>query len=78
MSYILNGIYIYLVTAVISLSLGVILSLITVHFAFSNITDKGEIIASIIAGTMAIPVIGSIFTNLNKKNNNNKQLAFKL
>ncbi|WP_075567422.1 hypothetical protein [Streptococcus timonensis] len=67
LSYILNGIYVYLVTAVISLSLGVILSLITVHFAFNNITDKGEIIASIIAGTMAIPVIGSIFTNLNKK-----------
>lgn len=65
--YILKLMSRYLFTAIISLSLGVALSLITVHFAFENVTDKGAIIASIIAGTMAIPVVGSIFTNSNNK-----------
>lgn len=63
---VLQSISRYLLTAVISLAVGVTLSLAAVHFAFNNITDKGEIIASIIAGTMAIPLIG-IFTNSNKK-----------
>ncbi|HEL2221516.1 TPA: hypothetical protein TZH73_001731 [Streptococcus suis] len=65
--YIFNGIYRYLLAAMISLAIGVVLSLIAVHFVFNDIVDKGEIIASIIAGTMAIPLIGSIFTNSNKK-----------
>ncbi|MDQ8765065.1 hypothetical protein RFF73_05330 [Streptococcus ruminantium] len=65
--YIFKGIYKYLLAAIISLAVGVVLSLIAVHFVFNNIVDKGEIIASIIAGTMAIPLIGSIFTDSNKK-----------